>query len=249
VGESRSRWSVLLRVVVVLVLAAVCGGVGLSLVQRNRAADASAEREASTFTPPPVSVVGPALVSVVSDETSGAVPGTAAARTAPTPWMSYVSSSLSVRIAPFVVPRSGYTKTGVSTADGGSTFVTRAGQISTTTRVALLIGGSADRSASRLSLIRGATSALAAARGSSASARLVVVGPTAPPGDVDQDLLDVRDTLKSAAGVADATFVDPIGSGWLDRPAYWSSSGTLTAAGQKELGARLITVLRGAFDS
>lgn len=248
VGESGTRAGVLLRIAVVLVLAVVCVGIGLVLMQRNRSADAAADRAAQSFTPPPVTVTGPALVSVISDETSGAVPGSVASRTAPKPWMSYVSSSVSVRIAPFIVPRSGYTKTGTSSSNGGSTFVTRAGDVSATSRVVLFIGGGADRSSPRLDVIKAATNALAQARSVAPKAHVIVVGPAAETSTPPTDVLAVRDTLRSAADVADATFVDPIARGWLQQPQDWSSAGTLTAAGQKELGGRLTTVLRSEFD-
>lgn len=245
--EPRSRTGVLIRVAIVVVLLAVCAAIGMSLLQRTRAADAAADRAARTYSPPPVSVAQPALVSVISDQTSGAVPGSAEARTAPKPWISDVSSSISVRIAPFIVPASGYAETGTSTANGGSTFGTRAADVSASSRVIVFIGGDADRSTSSLTEIKAATRALAAAGGAAPDARLVVVAPVTESGSTDQDLAALRDVLHSAARVADATWIDPVERGWLTRADYWSSDDVLTAAGQKELGKRMTAVLRQQF--
>jgi lysophospholipase L1-like esterase len=46
------------------------------------------------------------------------------------------------------------------------------------------------------------------------SARFLVIGPPWPTADPPDDVLRIRDALKYQAGVAGATFIDPIAAGW-----------------------------------
>lgn len=235
------------RAGVIVVLLIACVAVGLSLVARTRAVDAAADRSARSFTPPVVSTPGPPLVSVVTDETSGPEPGSEAAKSAPDPWISLVTSRLSIRLAPFLVTGSGYTKTGPDASAGGSTFVQRAEQVSATSRVVVFIGGLNDRTSSSLALIKAATAAYADARTAAPDARIVVVGPIWPTATPPADVTQERTTLRSAAKVAGATWVDPISGGWLQSPDRWTSAGVPSAAGQRELGSRMTTVLTAAL--
>jgi lysophospholipase L1-like esterase len=52
------------------------------------------------------------------------------------------------------------------------------------------------------------------ARRSAPSARFLVIGPPWPTADPPQQVLQIRDALKYQAGVAGATFIDPIAAGW-----------------------------------
>jgi len=52
------------------------------------------------------------------------------------------------------------------------------------------------------------------ARRSAPSARLLVIGPPWPTADPPDPVLRIRDALKYQAGVAGATFIDPIAAGW-----------------------------------
>lgn len=52
------------------------------------------------------------------------------------------------------------------------------------------------------------------ARRSAPSARFLVIGPPWPTADPPDDVLRIRDALKYQAGVAGATFIDPIAAGW-----------------------------------
>lgn len=56
--------------------------------------------------------------------------------------------------------------------------------------------------------------ALAQARRTAPSARLLVIGPPWPTADVPGNVLQIRDILNGAARSAGAAFVDPIGAGW-----------------------------------
>jgi hypothetical protein len=235
------------RIGVIVLLLVACVGVASSLIARTRAVDSAADRSAASATAPAVDTSSPALVSVITDETSGAAPGSEAAKTAPEPWISIVSAKLSIRLAPFYVAGSGYTKTGTTVANGGSTFVQRADEVSTSSRVVVFIGGSSDRSSGSVSVIKAATTAYSQLHSQVPRAKVVVVGPIwdtpTPPADVQQ----LRTTLKSAARVAGATFVDPISGGWLQAADRWTSTGVPSAAGQRELGSRMTTVLAQAL--
>jgi lysophospholipase L1-like esterase len=52
------------------------------------------------------------------------------------------------------------------------------------------------------------------ARRTAPSARFLVIGPPWPTADPPDQVLRIRDALKYQAGVAGATFIDPIAAGW-----------------------------------
>jgi len=52
------------------------------------------------------------------------------------------------------------------------------------------------------------------ARSKAPKARFLVIGPPWPTADPPEAVLRIRDTLKYQAGIAGATFVDPIAAGW-----------------------------------
>jgi lysophospholipase L1-like esterase len=52
------------------------------------------------------------------------------------------------------------------------------------------------------------------ARRTAPSAKFLVIGPPWPTADPPDAVLKIRDALKYQAGVADATFIDPIAAGW-----------------------------------
>lgn len=52
------------------------------------------------------------------------------------------------------------------------------------------------------------------ARRTAPSAKFLVIGPPWPTADPPDAVLKIRDVLKYQAGVADATFIDPIAAGW-----------------------------------
>ena len=52
------------------------------------------------------------------------------------------------------------------------------------------------------------------ARRTAPSAKFLVIGPPWPTADPPDPVLRIRDALKYQAGVAGATFIDPIAQGW-----------------------------------
>lgn len=77
-------------------------------------------------------------------------------------------------------------------------------------------------------------------------ARIVVVGPTAPPAANHDEISAVRDAIKAAANAANVTFIDPIEEGWLANPALYGIEGLHpTAAGHKEFAASIRAQLEG----
>ena len=55
------------------------------------------------------------------------------------------------------------------------------------------------------------------ARRTAPSAKFLVIGPPWPTADPPDTVLRIRDALKYQAGVAGATFIDPIAAGWFAR--------------------------------
>ena len=57
------------------------------------------------------------------------------------------------------------------------------------------------------------------ARATAPGAKLLVIGPPWPTADVPPAVLQIRDVLGMQAGMAGATFIDPIAERWfVDRP-------------------------------
>lgn len=75
-------------------------------------------------------------------------------------------------------------------------------------------GSRNDQGVDPLTLASMARGAFDFARGTAPSARLLVIGPPWPTADVPPAVLQIRDVLRLTAGVAGATFVDPIAEGW-----------------------------------
>ncbi len=238
-----------LKAVGIAVVVVLCLFVGLDLVQRDRGAERQAGAEAASYSPPPLSSPQPRLVSVISDELAGAQPGSDAEQEGPPSWISIVPQRVSVRLSPFIYPSSGYTIRGFDDDPNGSTFVTRAGRISDTTSLAVFVGGAADRGRARTTISKAATTAYADVKEIAPQARVVVVGPVWPTADPPADVLAVRDALRTAAGVADATWVDPIGSRWLaGSSSQWDAeTNQPTAAGQRQLGVLMTQVVQREF--
>src|SRR6202040_1835070 len=64
------------------------------------------------------------------------------------------------------------------------------------------------------------------ARRTAPSARFLVIGPPWPTADPPDAVLRIRDALKYQAGVAGATFIDPIAAGWfLGKPGLIGKDG------------------------
>jgi lysophospholipase L1-like esterase len=69
-------------------------------------------------------------------------------------------------------------------------------------------------------------SAFQVARRTAPSAKFLVIGPPWPTADPPDWVLKIRDALKYQAGVAGATFIDPIAQGWfVGRPELIGTDG------------------------
>jgi lysophospholipase L1-like esterase len=76
-------------------------------------------------------------------------------------------------------------------------------------------------------------------------ARFLVIGPPWPTADPPDDVLRIRDALKYQAGVAGATFVDPIAAGWfVGRPDLIGKDGVHpTDAGHAYMAAKIAPLI------
>jgi lysophospholipase L1-like esterase len=123
-----------------------------------------------------------------------------------------------VRIAPDVSAegRAGYGVPG----DHGSIFVDLTGRaVKPEDALVVFFGSRNDQGVDPHVLAEKARDAFDLARLLAPSARLLVIGPPWPTGDVPDSILQIRDVLNGAARAAGATFVDPIGDRWfVDRP-------------------------------
>jgi hypothetical protein len=198
---------------------------------------ALAEREAAAFTPPPLNAataLAPPVVTVIGDGVTvrvGTGPGPK------TEWPALLATALGAKVSRLAADGAGY-------VGGGShgTFATLAARVPPSSKVIVFFGGARDRDVSSLALVTAATRAFAAARTVAPNAALVVIGPTSAAGTAPQSLITVRDTLKSAADVAGATWVDPISGGWLSA-GLADSSGAPTKQGQQAIERKLAAVL------
>jgi lysophospholipase L1-like esterase len=76
-------------------------------------------------------------------------------------------------------------------------------------------------------------------------AKLVVLGPLAPPGVAQKDIGLIRDVLADAAHDAGLAFIDPIAQGWLQPPSGLFVDGVHpNDAGYAELADHLVAALR-----
>lgn len=79
------------------------------------------------------------------------------------------------------------------------------------------------------------------------AARFLVIGPPWPTADPPVEVLRIRDVLKYQAGVAGATFVDPIAAGWfVGRPELIGADGVHPTDAGHEYMAEKIAPLIGA---
>ncbi|HEX2213246.1 MAG TPA: GDSL lipase [Mycobacterium sp.] len=79
------------------------------------------------------------------------------------------------------------------------------------------------------------------------AARFLVIGPPWPTADPPVEVMRIRDVLKYQAGVAGATFVDPIAAGWfVGRPELIGADGVHPTDAGHEYMAEKIAPLIGA---
>lgn len=85
------------------------------------------------------------------------------------------------------------------------------------------------------------------ARRTAPSAKILVIGPPWPTADPPDAVLRIRDALKYQAGVAGATFIDPIAQGWfVGRPELIGKDGVHPTDGGHAYMAEKIAPLIGA---
>ena len=84
------------------------------------------------------------------------------------------------------------------------------------------------------------------ARRTAPKARFLVIGPPWPTADPPDPVLRIRDALKYQAGVAGATFVDPIAAGWfVGRPDLIGKDGVHpTDAGHAYMADKIAPLIR-----
>lgn len=83
------------------------------------------------------------------------------------------------------------------------------------------------------------------ARRTAPSAKFLVIGPPWPTADPPDTVLRIRDALKYQAGVAGATFIDPIAAGWfVGRPELIGKDGVHpTDAGHAYMAAKIAPLI------
>jgi len=83
------------------------------------------------------------------------------------------------------------------------------------------------------------------ARRTAPSAKFLVIGPPWPTADPPDTVLRIRDALKYQAGVAGATFIDPIAAGWfVGRPELIGKDGIHpTDAGHAYMAAKIAPLI------
>ena len=83
------------------------------------------------------------------------------------------------------------------------------------------------------------------ARRTAPSAKFLVIGPPWPTADPPATVLRIRDALKYQAGVAGATFIDPIAAGWfVGRPELIGKDGIHpTDAGHAYMAAKIAPLI------
>ena len=76
----------------------------------------------------------------------------------------------------------------------------------------------------------------------------MVVGPVIAQGVSAIELTAIRDTLRNAAGIANATWVDPIDSNWLAAAQQSASSpNALTATDEKTIASKMQAAIKKAI--
>lgn len=232
------RRGVIPAALVLVVSVLIAGGLAIGLVLHTAAAAASARREAAGFHRPSATVPTSTIISIVGDEltlpANGADPNGPAAATA---WPALLGRSLDARV--FVVDSGGsYAR---PAAANGPTFVNAAGDVAPRADLVIFFGGRDDAGVSRKRLLDDAARVFAAATATAPNARLVVVGPISRIDPADPQLLEVRDTLRTAVRRTHGTFVDPIDAGWFQSDSdYFTKNGELNASGQRRMARYMV---------
>jgi len=229
---------------VLVVLALVCGGLITAVVLKTQRDAAIAAQEAADYTPPPLATPEPTstgpVVAVISDGTTSAA---ASGVTSAQRWSALLGPALEGTVDADASSGMGYAAKGNS----GETFVEAAAKIPSNAEVVVFFGGSSDSDVSTLSVAKAATEAFAAAKKQAPDAKLIVVGPALADGASDDDLTAVRNSLRSAAGIAKATWIDPIDKGWLSDTKQAGKPTDLTVADEKTIAAKMESAVKAAL--
>jgi hypothetical protein len=231
-------------IAVLVVLALVCAGLITTVVIKTRHDAVIAASEAARYTPPPLMTPGPLqsgpVVAVIGDgSTTSARPGVGASRR----WTALLESSLHGTVSTVASGGMGYAAKSTS----GDTFVQAAGAVPSDAKVVIFFGGAADSNIASLSLAKAATDAFAAAKERAPHAKILVVGPAIASGVGSTDLSAIRNTLRSAAAVVKATWVDPMDKKWLPAAKQTAAPADLTVSDEKALASRMQDAVKKAL--
>ena len=220
-------------------------GVGLlaALVVKARDDTTTADRDAAAVSPAhsatPAPVTSGPSVAVIGD---GVVTRAATGVSADDRWPALLQSAISGTVTRFAAEGRGYVTVGA-----GSTFAAQAAKVPASADVVLFFGGAADADVSALSLAKAATTAIAAATERAPEARIVVIGPAFAAGASSADLSRIANTLRSAASITNAGWVDPIDAEWLRADVRdASSASSLTEADERTIAAKMGAVVAKA---
>lgn len=231
-------------IAVLVVLALICGGLITAVVLKTQRDSAIAAQEAADYTPPPLATpeltsTGPVVAVIGDGTTSAAASGVTSAER----WSTVLAKSLDGTVDTDASGGMGYAAKGNS----GGTFVTAAAKIPSNADVVVFFGGAADSNVSTLSLAKAATDAFSTASEQAPDAKVIVVGPAVADGVSIADLTTLRNTLRSSAGIAKATWIDPIDKDWLSTAKQAGKPTGLTVADEKTLAAKMETAVKAAL--
>lgn len=231
-------------IAVLVVLALICGGLITAVVLKTQRDAAIAAQEAADYTPPPLATPEPTstgpVVAVIGDGTTSAA---ASGVTSAERWSTVLAKSLDGTVDAAASGGTGYAAKGNS----GGTFVTAAATVPSNADVVVFFGGAADSNVSTLSLAKAATDAFSTATEQAQDAKLIVVGPAVADGVPTADLTVIRNTLRSSAGIAKATWIDPIDKDWLSTAKQAGKPTDLTVADEKTLASKMETAITAAL--
>lgn len=232
-------------IAVLVVLALICGGLITAVVLKTQRDSAIAAQEAADYTPPPLATPEPTstgpVVAVIGDGTTSAAESgvTSAER-----WTTVLAKSLDGTVDADASSGMGYAVKGKS----DTTFVTAAAKIPSNADVVVFFGGAADANVSSLSLAKAATDAFSTASEQAPDAKMIVVGPAVADGVSIADLTTLRNTLRSSAGIAKATWIDPIDKDWLSTAKQAGKPTALTVADEKTLASKMEVAVAAALE-
>ena len=105
----------------------------------------------------------------------------------------------------------------VTPGNAGDTFLDEATKV-VDARVPIVVVFGSDNDLGQPDLAEGAAATLRWVRAAAPQARLVVIGPPAPPAQQPAQLAPIRDALRAAAAQVSGQFVDPLALGWFQGP-------------------------------